>query len=220
MTTEQIIDGSLEMLENVFLEEKLQSTISFVSLFVLVFESFKSMVIDKPKSFYCLPGMQMKNGEFVYQETERYKEQVRKLAQKPLHASLKWFVQQGAIGKSDLERVIEIELKRNYFVHELFNVIFYGITDADKKLLTDLFSIYRKIDSWWIYNVEIDWDEIKDPDKIKMEDCHSCAVTTIGNIVEILLEGKGDFYKKYCTQIKEIMTKSGKNDAPNIHAIL
>ena len=164
---------ALEMIENVMAPENLQLTVSFTSLFVLVFECFKDMVIDRPKSFYCLSTMEFRDDKIVYRETEEYKCNVRKLAKTPFEASLRWFADYGVITESDVNRVLSIELRRHSFVHELFNVIHNGISDDDIKLLADLISIYKKIDSWWIYNVEIDWDDIKEPDNVKMDECCS-----------------------------------------------
>ena len=200
------------MLENVFVQEKLQKTISFASLFVLTFECFKDMVIDRPRSFYCLSNMRFEDGKCICPETDEYKHEVRNLEKKPLHASMRWFVSRGAIVDSDLQRVVEIELRRNDFVHELFNTVNYGISELDIQLFADLISIYKKIDSWWIYNVEIDWDEIKDTDSVKMEECFSCALAMIDAMVSILLKGEGDTYRKCYMQIKDAVTgKVGNN---------
>lgn len=196
---------TLEMLENVMTPEILQKTVSFASLFVLVFECFKDMVIDRPKAFYCISSMEFRDDKIVYRETEEYKCNVRKLAKTPFEASLRWFANYGVITESDVNRVLSIELRRHSFVHELFNVIHNGITDQDIQFLADLISIYRKIDSWWIYNVEIDWDDIKEPDNVKMDECFSSSLMMIDVMINILLKGEGDTYRKSLAQIKDAM---------------
>ena len=200
------------MLENIMLGENLQTAISFTSLFVLVFESLKDIVIDRLLGFYCITDMEFLNGQIVYHQNEKYKQNVLKLAKKPLHASLKWFVNQGAITTSEYDRLIEAESRRNNFVHELYNVVCAGVQESDTQLLADLISIYKKIDSWWIYNVEIDWDEIKDPDSVKMEECVSCALAMIDAMVSILLKGGGEAYRKCYMQIKDAVTKKAGNN--------
>ena len=194
---------ALEMLENVMTAETLQMTVSFTSLFVLVFECFKDMVIDRPKAFFCISTMEFRDGKIVYRETEEYKCNVRKLAKSPFEASLRWFADYGVITESDVNRVLSIELRRHSFVHELFNVIHNGISDDDIKLLADLISIYKKIDSWWIYNVEIDWDDIKEPDNVKMDECFSSSLMMIDVMINILLKGEGNVYSECLSQIKE-----------------
>ena len=194
---------ALEMLENVMSAETLQMTVSFTSLFVLVFECFKDMVIDRPKAFFCISTMEFRDGKIVYRETEEYKCNVRKLAKSPFEASLRWFADYGVITESDVNRVLSIELRRHSFVHELFNVIHNGISDDDIKLLADLISIYKKIDSWWIYNVEIDWDDIKEPDNVKMDECFSSSLMMIDVMINILLKGEGNVYSECLSQIKE-----------------
>ena len=57
---------ALEMIENVVTPENLQLTVSFTSLFVLVFECFKDMVIDRPKEFFCTEKIEFKEDKIVY----------------------------------------------------------------------------------------------------------------------------------------------------------
>lgn len=205
---------ALEMLENVMTAETLQMTVSFASLFVLVFECFKDMVIDRLKDFYCCSTMEFRENKVVYRETEDYKCKVRKLAQKPFEASLRWFLGQEVITQTEFERMLAIELHRNNFVHELYDVVHNGISEVDVQFLADLLSIYKKIDSWWIYNVEIDWDEIKDPDNVKMDECFSSSLMMIDVMINILLKGEGNAYSECLAQIKEaVINKTNEKKA-------
>ena len=201
---------ALEMIENVVTPENLQFTVSFTSLFVLVFECFKDMVIDRPKEFFCTEKIEFKEDKIVYYETEKYKREVRKLANKPFEASLRWFANHKVITEFDVNKALSIELHRHSFVHELYNVVHNGISDDDIKLLADLISIYRKIDSWWIYNVEIDWDEIKDPNNVKQDECISGSLMMIDVMINILLKGEGESYRECLAQIKATVTSKTK----------
>ena len=201
---------ALEMIKNVVTPENLQFTVSFTSLFVLVFECFKDMVINRPKEFFCTSKIEFKEDKIVYYETEKYKREVRKLANKPFEASLRWFANHKVITESDVNKVLSIELRRHSFVHELYNVVHNGISDEDTQLLADLVSIYKKIDSWWIYNVEIDWDEIKDPNNVKQDECISGSLMMIDVMINILLKGEGESYRECLAQIKETVTNKTK----------
>ena len=201
---------ALEMIENVVTPENLQFTVSFTSLFVLVFECFKDMVIDRPKEFFCTEKIEFKEDKIVYYETEKYKREVRNLAKKPFEASLRWFANHKVITESDVNKALSIELRRHSFVHELYNVVHNGISDEDTQLLADLVSIYKKIDSWWIYNVEIDWDEIKDTDNVKQDECISSSLVMIDVMINILLKGEGETYRECLAQIKEMVTSKTK----------
>ena len=205
---------ALEMLENVMTAETLQMTVSFTSLVVLVFECFKDMVIDRPKFFYCLSTIEFRENKVVYRESEEYKRNVRTLAHKPFEASLRWFLGQEVITQTEFERMLAIELHRNNFVHELYDVVHNGISEVDVQFLADLLSIYKKIDSWWIYNVEIDWDEIKDPDNVKMDECFSSSLMMIDVMINILLKGEGNAYSECLAQIKEaVINKTNEKKA-------
>ena len=201
---------ALEMIKNVMTPENLQLTVSFTSLFVLVFECFKDMVIDRPKEFFCTSKIEFKEDKIVYYETEKYKREVKNLAKKPFEASLRWFANHKVITESDVNKVLSIELRRHSFVHELYNVVHNGISDEDTQLLADLVSIYKKIDSWWIYNVEIDWDEIKDTDNVKQDECISGSLMMIDVMINILLKGEGESYRECLAQIKETVTSKTK----------
>ena len=201
---------ALEMIENVVTPENLQFTVSFTSLFVLVFECFKDMVIDRPKEFFCTEKIEFKEDKIVYYETEKYKREVKNLAKKPFEASLRWFANHKVITEYDVNKALAIELRRHSFVHELYNVVHNGISDEDTQLLADLVSIYKKIDSWWIYNVEIDWDEIKDTDNVKQDECISGSLMMIDVMINILLKGEGESYRECLAQIKETVTSKTK----------
>ena len=198
------------MIENVMTPENLQLTVSFTSLFVLVFECFKDMVIDRPKEFFCTEKIKFKEDKIVYYETEKYKREVRNLAKKPFEASLRWFANHKVITESDVNKALSIELRRHSFVHELYNVVHNGISDEDIQFLADLISIYKKIDSWWIYNVEIDWDEIKDPNNVKQDECISGSLMMIDVMINILLKGEGESYRECLAQIKATVTSKTK----------
>ena len=201
---------ALEMIENVVTPENLQFTVSFTSLFVLVFECFKDMVIDRPKEFFCTEKIEFKEDKIVYYETEKYKREVRKLANKPFEASLRWFANHKVITEFDVNKALSIELHRHSFVHELYNVVHNGVSNEDIQFLADLISIYKKIDSWWIYNVEIDWDEIKDPNNVKQDECISGSLMMIDVMINILLKGEGESYRECLAQIKETVTSKTK----------
>ena len=201
---------ALEMIENVVTPENLQFTVSFTSLFVLVFECFKDMVIDRPKEFFCTEKIEFKEDKIVYYETEKYKREVRKLANKPFEASLRWFANHKVITESDVNKVLSIELRRHSFVHELYNVVHNGVSNEDIQFLADLISIYKKIDSWWIYNVEIDWNDIEYPDNVKQDECISSSLVMIDVMINILLKGEGESYRECLAQIKETVTSKTK----------
>ena len=101
-------------------------------------------------------------------------------------------------------------MRRHSFVHELYNVVHNGISDEDTQLLADLVSIYKKIDSWWIYNVEIDWDDIEYPDNVKQDECISGSLMMIDVMINILLKGEGESYRECLAQIKETVTSKTK----------
>lgn len=70
-----------------------------------------------------------------------------------------------------------------------------------------MLAVFKKIDSWWVYNIEADWDEIKEPEKVKQEECYSGTIMMINVIIDILFNGKSEEYKKVYLEIKEEVEK-------------
>lgn len=197
---------AFETYANILNKDVLRNTISTTSMYLLLFETFKDMVIDRLRDFYS-HDFKFNDGKIISPESENYKNKVKMLDKKIFFASLKWFQQNNVISAEDISIVLEIEKRRNAFVHELFNVICDGIKEDDINKMETLITLYRKIDSWWIYNVEVDWDEIKNPELVKQEDCVSGAAVMLQMILDIGLLEQEHKYKDWLDDMKAALEK-------------
>lgn len=181
---------------NILDEDLLHATMHILALYILVWEAFKKMVIELPKSFFCINPFFDANGQLKYPESEEYQEEIRLKGKDLLGSSLRWFVSLQAITDDDVEKVLQIRKRRNEFVHEMNKILFEGISETDCQLFVSLLALYRKIDVWWIKNVVIDSNTLLDSvDEIKEDEtCNGQAI-----IIEIMLNvalGNATKYKE------------------------
>lgn len=144
------------------LQERLIST----SLYITAYEILKESIIGRLKDFYCI-GF---SGEHA-KVSPQYEDQVLSLAKSPLYASLQWLVSEEVIGEKDIEVFERLKKLRNTLAHELPDIVLTGKQVNLVEEMQCLMSLLRKIEVWWVVNVEIATDpsfdgvEI-DPDEI------------------------------------------------------
>jgi len=215
MSLQENQDKALKMFENILNRESLQSNISLVALFVLFFETLKDFMIDRPLGFYCFDSSEMKDGKFVYKENDTYKHAVRGLDPKRIfHASVLWFQKEGALSEDEVYIIFQAEKRRNDFVHEFFNVLTEGWKDEDTLLLGEIISLYQRLDSWWVFNIEFDGVEVPNPETVKQEDCYSLSAAILNVIKDIVL-GNDKPYSGWMEQIREAVQRQRNRKVKN-----
>ncbi|MDU5373469.1 hypothetical protein [Anaerococcus vaginalis] len=148
------MERDYEKILNVLDEKRLKPNIHFASLCVLYYECLKDSLIELPKSFFC-NDTEIKDGNIIVHESEEYKENVRKLDDHIENASFKWFIMVGAVSDEDYLSFNKLRKFRNKIVHELMLCLSESFSDYEVKYLVELIGIYRKIEKWWINEVEI-----------------------------------------------------------------
>ncbi len=209
-----------EAFENSFNPKVLQRNLTHAGVFVLFFESFKDYIINQPLGLYCLASMYFKDGKMKFNENDNYKKNVRSLDKKIFDASLKWFEREGALTCGDIQTIKKIQERRNVMVHELGNVLTTGIYQEDKSLISKLLEIYKKVTSWWIFNLEVDGvcdsnGRVYDSngEEIKQESCYSLLIPYFQYIKDILLDENESTFE-YVVQLKSLwqeIHKMGNN---------
>ncbi|WP_394022537.1 hypothetical protein ACF3NF_05625 [Anaerococcus martiniensis] len=148
------MEKEFEKILNILDKERLKHNIYFASLYVLYYECLKDSLVDLPKSFFC-DHMEFKDGNMLVHESEVYKEEVRKLDKHIENASFRWFVSVGAVSEEDYSSFEKLRKFRNKIVHELLFNLNNGFTKDEVDYLVELIMIYRKIEKWWINEIEI-----------------------------------------------------------------
>jgi hypothetical protein len=129
-----------------------------VSMYIAAFEMLKESIIGRIRDFYSI-GIN-ENGSIISSD---YHTRVLSRNKSPLHASLDWLVESEAIEKSDLEMFERAKAMRNRLAHELPSMVLGEAEIALTSHFQEVFGLLKKIEVWWVVNVEIatnpDFDE-------------------------------------------------------------
>ena len=190
---------------NILDEDKLKLNVNFAAMFVLNFECLKDYIVSQIRNLY-LDSIHFEEGKIIYKESKQYKEQVRTLDKNIENASLKWFIQEGAITQDDFEIYQKIRKRRNDIIHEFLKNLDEGFSESDVVLFNKMITIYATIDKWWINEIEIPTSEEVPADYDRDDVCSGQAIV-LSVINSIILENKGKEYKEVLAQIMKSRNK-------------
>lgn len=191
---------------NILDEDKLKLNVNFAAMFVLNFECLKDYIVSQIRNLY-LDSIHFEEGKIIYKESKQYKERVRTLDKNIENASLKWFIQEGAITQDDFEIYQKIRKRRNDIIHEFLKNLDEGFSDNDGMLFNKMLTIYAKIDKWWINEIEIPTSVEEVPADYDRDDVCGGQATVLSIINSIILENKGNEYKEVLAQIMKARNK-------------
>lgn len=171
----------------------LKPSLIIYSIFITVFEILKQQVVERIKYFYV--------DGFIGDKliiNENYNKEVLSRHKKTLYASLDWHLEKGIISKEDIELFHELRKQRNKLAHEMTTVIFEGNNDSIIVNLERMINLLKKIELWWIVNVEIPTDPNinTDIDDMDIEHIIPGSIMIIQLLLEIALN-EGEEAKKY-----------------------
>lgn len=195
--------GKMDNWKNILDEDNLKSNVNFAAMFVLNFECLKDYVVSQIRDFYS-DSFHFENEKLICNESKAYKDHVRTLDKNIENASLKWFIQSGAITQHDFDDYQKIRKRRNDITHEFLKNLNDGFSGNDKNLFDKMITIYTKIDKWWINEIEIPTSaEDISADYDRENVCGGQAII-LSIINSIILDGMGDEYKELLTQIMKL----------------
>ena len=176
-----------------FLEpERLKSNLIYASLFIANFEAFNDYLEEVVKGFYTFG---YKNGKDIVDE--KYKLEVLSKDSKIINATLKWFIDNGAIDITDYDTYQNLRGYRNKLSHELMSLLFEGIKDEFPKKFAQLLELRFKVEKWWVINVEIPTNEDFDDKEINENEIMTSSQITNQIILDMLSgdEKKANYYR-------------------------
>ena len=191
---------------NILDEDKLKLNVNFAAMFVLNFECLKDYIVSQIRNLY-LDSIHFEEEKILYKESKQYKEQVRILDKNIENASLKWFIQEGAITQDDFEIYQKIRKRRNDIIHEFLKNLDEGFFDSDRVLFDKMLTIYAKIDKWWINEIEIPTSVEEVPVDYDRDDVCGGQAIVLSVINSIILENKGKEYKEVLAHIMKSRNK-------------
>lgn len=187
--------------------DTLKSSLIRASIYLSAYELLKNSIIDHLRGFFDSKWkLNDKTGEIETVISESYKDKVRSLYPKDeFHSCCLWFVENKAISQKDLDSITKIRKHRNSIAHELPKYLGSVKYDVDKNLLKELIEIIRKVDTWWLREIEIttnpDFDDI-DYDDIKWDDVLSGNMI-IMNFLSSIYEGDDAYLNAFHKEFVE-----------------
>ena len=186
--------------KNILDEDILKNNIFFVTVFVMTFECLKQSVIEQIRTFYS-EHFSLVGDEMVYEESSAYKEKVRALDKNIENASLKWFIDSGAITQEDYDTYQEIRKRRNDITHQLLKNLYNGFVEEDARLFADMLRIYNKLDKWWINEIEIPTSTDEIPEDYDRDSVCSGQALMLSIINEIVFGNDEEKYKELLNEL-------------------
>lgn len=150
------------------------------TMFITTFEILKNSVVDRIRDFYTNGFDQ--NGPVVGAD---YQHKVVSRNKSILYASLEWLREHEAIDQSDLEIFERLKKTRNQLAHQLFDVV-TGQAESDHEVQFDvLVELLRKIEVWWVVNVEIATNPDYDGQEIDEEGIVPGAILSLQMLIQV-----------------------------------
>lgn len=161
------------------------------SLYLAAFEMLKNSIIGRIRDFYT-DGF---NQEGLTVDP-KYRDEVLSRSTSRLYASLSWLREKGVISEEDLETFEEIKTRRNSVAHELTNIIAGATTLDFIETFPKLVALLRKIEVWWIVNVEIPTNPDFDDATVDESGIIPGSIITVQIMLSVALgtDGKAEQY--------------------------
>lgn len=195
-----MMNDALQGFQNICDKETLQDNLTFIALFIGLYESFADTVEGHVESFLCNDAFLDNRGKLRYKPSKDYIEEIKKRSvdDKGNHNTLKstmlWFVENGALSQDDYNLFLILKQLRNSFAHEMTEYLWNGLFEEHAKALGNLLSLYRKIEKWWINEVEIPIAGNDVPDGYDSDGVTSGILLTFDMMINTLYYGKSDEY--------------------------
>lgn len=139
-----------ELWERFLDPEVVKPSLFMATMYITTFEILKNSIVDRIRDFYLIGWS--KEGNTV---SPKYADEVLSRNKSPVYASLNWLREQQAIDESDLATYEQLKKTRNLLAHRLFEVVTGQAESPHQEQFTVLVELLRKIEVWWVVNVEI-----------------------------------------------------------------
>lgn len=160
--------------------EILRPSLFMATMFITTFEILKDSIIDRIRDFYTNGWDE--NGSIVSPE---YQQEVISRNKSAVYASLDWLIERDVIGQADLQTFEDLKRIRNILAHQLFSVV-TGQAESDHSAqFPVLVELLRKIELWWVVNLEIPTNPDFDDQKIDEAGIVPGAVLSLQMLIEV-----------------------------------
>lgn len=178
-----------EMLEKFLNPTILKQNLIIASLFIAVFDNFKTSVINRVKDFYFSVGL--------FDEYEKcVLSKVKTKNNKQIKATLLWLKENNIITEIDEDLFLELTNMRNELAHEMNKMLIEGFPESINELYAKMINLFSKIEKKWIIEIEI---PINPPnvlyDDIDLNEITSMNIEFIKIITDIAFTANDEYLK-------------------------
>ncbi|MDN3224171.1 hypothetical protein [Pseudomonas nunensis] len=163
----------------------MQERLISASLYITAYEMLKDSIVGRLKDFYCIGFT-----EEGLTTSPDYKRKVLALKKSPTYASLTWLKDAAAIDQGDIDVFERLKQLRNLLAHELPEIVLAGKDLALMDRMQDVMNLMRKIEVWWIVNVEIETDPDYDGRHINPDQITPGPILMMQIMLEVLSGNK------------------------------
>ena len=161
------------------------------SLYIAAYEILKQSICDRIRDFYCF-GLGV-TGDLI---DLKYQSAVLSRNRSRLYASLSWLQENDVLDASDIEAFEQVKTARNALAHNLQGLVLGELPPSHVTLFPELVRLIRKIETWWVVNVEIPTNPDYDGQEILEEHVVPSPVIML-QIMQEVASGNSDYLARY-----------------------
>jgi hypothetical protein len=187
----------LKMLDEFLKPEFLRQKLIQASVFIAVYENFKSSIVDNVKYFYRIGFEDGK--ELIRGYEENVLSRVKSKNNRQIKATLLWYKEHGAISNQDIEKFKTMTDLRNVLSHELLGKLLEGLPENILDVYFDMIALFEKITKWWIMEIEVPTSPDFTPeqyDEMDWDDVSSVALEFIKMMTDIAFTGNEEYLEQ------------------------
>ncbi len=174
------------------------------AIYIAVFEILKDTIITRIRDFYC-SGFD-EHGDVI---DPRYQQDVLGRNRSPVHASLDWLKEMGALEDNDFAVFATVKEFRNKLAHRVVaNLSSLGATPEFQLHFNQMILLLRKIEVWWIVNVEIPVNSDIDCDEIDEDEIVPGTIASIQILMKVAL-GDVTESREFYEDFQKMVGRSG-----------
>ena len=198
------MSSATEQWEQLLTPAVMQEKLISASLYVTAFELLKESIIGRIRSFYMV-GFDA-DGDVI---DEKYDTAVLSRNKNPLLASLDWLSENEVVDENDHQAFERIRTTRNLLAHELPAMVMGGKDFHHIERFQELVALLKKIEVWWVVNMEIPVNPDFDGKEIDEEGIVPGPVLMLQMMLEVL-SGNEELLKHY--RANSNVAVSGRGD--------
>jgi hypothetical protein len=160
--------------------EVVRPSLFLATMFITTFEILKDSIVDRTRDYYSHGWDE--SGPIVGPD---YQREVASRSKSALYASLDWLREHEAVDEADLQIFEQLKKTRNQLAHELFAVVTGQTESKHAAQFPVLVTLLRKIEVWWVVNVEIATDPDYDGQEIDHAGIVPGAVLSLQMLIEV-----------------------------------